>query len=462
MKNWKLNDSIVLGNISNTYTINNIQSASNVTVEFELINYIVTYSVVGTNGALVAVANSSNVSSSLPVQEGTDVVFTATPNSGYRVKQWKLNDIVVSGNTSNYYILTVNQTSNVTVEFELIPSNSHIVSYFVVNGNGTLSAMVDGVAFSSGYAVEQGKNVIFTAVPAIGYKVKEWKLNSNIVSGNTTNTFIASNIQQAINVTVEYELDGIQVTYSVLGSNGTLSASVEGFAINSGAMVSLNKMVVFTATPNVGYQVKEWKLNNAVISGNTSNTFVIPTLLETANVTVEFEAIAASNYSLTYYVVGGNGNLTASVDGVQIASGTLVQANKSVFFTASPNTGFVVKEWILNSNVVVGNTSNIYAVQSLQEVSVVTVEFKPDNVGISNNDKTSINIYPNPSTGLFSFVSDKKYSMKIFDNLGRIIILKQIEIGINIIDLSKYSDGLYFIHLNDSKDSHTFKIRKIE
>jgi len=81
------------------------------------------------------------------------------------------------------------------------------------------------------------------------------------------------------------------VTFSVTGGNGSLTAAVDGANISSGASVQQGKSVVFTAAPNSGRQVKEWKLNGTVVSGNKTNSYTLANLTSAATVTVEYELI---------------------------------------------------------------------------------------------------------------------------------------------------------------------------
>ena len=81
------------------------------------------------------------------------------------------------------------------------------------------------------------------------------------------------------------------VTFSVIGENGTLSAAVGETPITSGGEVLAGNDLIFTATPALGYRVKEWRRNGAVVTGNTSNILWNWDLAGNLNVTVEFEAI---------------------------------------------------------------------------------------------------------------------------------------------------------------------------
>ncbi len=81
-----------------------------------------------------------------------------------------------------------------------------------------------------------------------------------------------------------------QVEYSVVNAaNGTLSAKVDGAAINSGDLVDGGKTVVFTATPKEGYKVQEWRVNGKVVEGEEDVNFAISNLTAYTDVTVKFD-----------------------------------------------------------------------------------------------------------------------------------------------------------------------------
>ena len=82
----------------------------------------------------------------------------------------------------------------------------HIVSFSVAGAGGTLKAKADGVTETgtSPVTVEQDKIVTFTAVPAAGYKLKEWKVDGTVIS-NTSNTYTHS-VTTAVDVKVSFQL----------------------------------------------------------------------------------------------------------------------------------------------------------------------------------------------------------------------------------------------------------------
>ena len=86
------------------------------------------------------------------------------------------------------------------------PEPKHIVSFSVDGAGGTLKVKADGVTETgtSPVTVEQDKIVTFTAVPAAGYKLKEWKVDGTVIS-NTSNTYTHS-VTTAVDVKVSFQL----------------------------------------------------------------------------------------------------------------------------------------------------------------------------------------------------------------------------------------------------------------
>jgi hypothetical protein len=169
--------------------------------------YTVTFSVEGENGSLSATIAGTPINSGDEAAEGSDVLFAATPDEGYQILQWTLNGAVVDDHTGETFTLEDLQADvTVTVEFEEIPLTLHTVSFEVVNGNGSLTASVNGESIESGDKVEEGSNVLFTATPDQGYDILNWSLNDEVMDGNTTTEFIYENLDADILITVEFEL----------------------------------------------------------------------------------------------------------------------------------------------------------------------------------------------------------------------------------------------------------------
>ena len=154
--------------------------------------------------------------------------------------------VAYDGNTAGNYIATgffelpaglrqtdpptpLEVTATVTVKAEPATTEKHEVTFSVVGDNGTLAAAVEGESISFGDEVEAGKDVVFTAVPDSGYQVKEWKVDDAVVAGHNDNTYTVENLQDDVDVTVEFAmLEEPPVKYTITFEEEN---SLEGVAI---------------------------------------------------------------------------------------------------------------------------------------------------------------------------------------------------------------------------------------
>ena len=344
-KEWK----VVSGGVTvadNKFTV----GTADVTVKaiFVAIDYKVTVTTDG-NGTASATKTMGNI--------GDEVTLIATPNEGYKFKEWE----VVSGGvtvTDNKFTIG---TANVTVEaiFEAIDYKVTITT----DGNGTASATL-----ATGNI---GDEITLTATPAAGYKFKEWE----VVSGGVT---VADNKFEigTANVTVKAVFEAINYTVTVTtDGNGTASATK--------TTGNIGDVVTLSASPAAGYKFKEWK----VVSGGVTvadNKLTIGT----ANVTVKavFEAI---DYTVT---VTTDGNGTAS------ATKTMGNIGDEVTLTATANAGYKFKEWkvvsggvtVVDNKFAVG-TADV-TVKAIFEAIDYTVTVTTDGNGTASATKTTGNI----------------------------------------------------------------------
>lgn len=117
-------------------------------------------------------------------------------------------------------------------------------------------------------------------------------------------------------------------------------------------------------------------------------------------------------------------------------------------------------QWTKNGSSITGNTQCINAgagiyqftcifngVNSLTTTIVVTAATA---TGIQESQEVSgIHIFPNPSaSGLFNLkneISEKAYSINIYNMTGQFISTKEVNQQSDLLDLSDYNKGLYFL-----------------
>ena len=244
---------------------------------------------------------------------GTEVTLTATPNEGYTFSRWE----VISGGVTveNNDFTIANSDVEVKAYFEKIPEPVYNI-IVTTDGNGSGSANpTSGVS---------GTEVTLTATPNDGYIFKEWQ----VISGGVTVTDDKLTIRNSdIEVKAIFEKIPDPIYNVTVTTDGNGSGSANPTSGVSGTEVTL------TATPNDGYIFKEWQ----VISGDVT---VTDNQLTIGNSDVEvkafFEKIPEPIYNVTVTTDGngsGSANPTSGVSGTEVT------------LTATPNDGYIFKEW---------------------------------------------------------------------------------------------------------------------
>ena len=263
---------------------------------------------------------------------GTEITLTAMPKEGYHFKEWQ----VISGGVTikdNKFTMP-NDNVEVKAIFEKdAPAPTEYTITVTSGGNGTASA-------SHAKAVV-GTEITLTATPKTGYHFKEWE----VMSGGVTikdNKFIMPSANVEVKAIFEKDAPPAPTEFTITvtsGDNGTASAS------HAKAVVGTE--IRLTATPNTGYHFKEWQ----VMSGGVTikdDKFLMP------NDNVEVKAIfekdappAPTEYTITV-TSGDNG--TASASHAKAVVGTEIR------LTATPNTGYHLKEWqVISGGVTIEN-----------------------------------------------------------------------------------------------------------
>ena len=139
----------------------------------------------------------------------TIITFTATAKAGYKIGKWTVTGSALEAGTgadgSSTAKVKITANTTVSVIFKEIPKHAITFSVDSTTQNGTLKAVVSDKEIDSGNEVEEGKTVIFTATANTDYRVKEWKVNDKVVTGNKTNTYKHTVTTQNANIIVSFE-----------------------------------------------------------------------------------------------------------------------------------------------------------------------------------------------------------------------------------------------------------------
>lgn len=84
------------------------------------------------------------------------------------------------------------------------------------------------------------------------------------------------------------------------------------------------------------------------------------------------------------------------------------------------------------------------------------------NLTVADNQFSSkLSVYPNPSNGVFNIEIEDNGSIQVYDLVGKQIMNKNIQSGNSTINLSSFSQGIYFLKItNDLNQTKTVKIIK--
>jgi hypothetical protein len=85
------------------------------------------------------------------------------------------------------------------------------------------------------------------------------------------------------------------------------------------------------------------------------------------------------------------------------------------------------------------NRSHHYTATIVQNVDLCT------SIADSRDKKAYFSVFPNPNKGSFVIVSEVETAIKVLNTLGELILESKLFKGKNYVDLSGFSNGVYFI-----------------
>ena len=225
------------------------------------------------------------------------------------------------------------------------------------------------------YEVEAGSSAKLTFTPDDGCRLRSVIVNNAEVSVSN-NQYTISNINQ--NTTVEVGFEEIPITTYTLSitASGNGSASYDGTTIRgktTSFTVDEGTSAEITFSPDDGYRIKSVKVNNSTVSVS-NNQYTVSNIKANTTVSVEFEAIPVTTYTLS---IAASGNGSASYDGTTIRGKTssfTVNQGTSATIKFTPDDGCQIKDVMVNG-LVVSISNGQYTISSMNRNTTVEVEF---------------------------------------------------------------------------------------
>jgi hypothetical protein len=226
---------------------------------------------------------------------GTQIVLTATPNTGFRFVQWG------DGNTDAPRIVTVTDNAAYTAIFAPL---QHTIT--VLNSTPSMGQVTGGGVYNL------GDSATLTAIPYMGYHFVQW--NDGVTVSPRTIQVTNDAVYTALFAPNSYTL------------NVNSSNSEQG-TVTGGGIYDYYTTVTLSATANYGYHFVQWS------DGNTNNPRSI-TITNDASYTAQF---APNSYTLT----------VSSIDtakGLVTGSGSY-EYNTTAILTATALNGYHFTQW---------------------------------------------------------------------------------------------------------------------
>lgn len=304
------------------------------------------------------------------------------------------------------------------------------------NAGGPLGGMGDGVWNRDAVVAERGGFDCAKGHPAMGnyhhhQNPSAFNLDINVVS-NVCNLYLADGLY-VINASEHSPLIGFAYDgYPIYGAYGYKNADGSGGIVRMKSSYSLRNISVRTHYAN-GTDVTDGPAVNA--------TFPLGLYRED----YQYNATSAATPD---YLDEHNGRfcVTPEYPSGTYAYFTTVDANHN---SAYP---YVVGPTFYGNKTAVKVTS----------ISESTTQYTLANADF-NLSKLNIKIYPNPAEDFIAIQSDMiedNLEVKLIDELGKVIQTNEILQGstLAIMDLTKVTNGIYFVKISGPKDDKTFKV----
>ena len=312
------------------------------------------------------------------VPEATILRVIIQEKDGYELQSVSCNGTVqTTQDTQGGKAFTIDGVhADVNIVATFVKLKEYTVTFSVVDTNGDEEGGTNGIltataerkgkeypGFKTGNHVYAGSTVTFTAAPADGYRVKEWRVGTEVYrpDGSTTD-FIKERltldaVEAAKGVTVQFTPIGNKVIIQAEGQGTITSARVgsteqlgnisEGFVLQGGSAVTI------TAAPSQGYEVMHWIVNGKIVSETENQnkyTYSAETNSSGALIKAVFQPV---NYTVRWS--GENGTVTKT-DG-ETTKEAQVRGGTSIIFHAAPDNGYVLSGWTVNGKTVENATN---------------------------------------------------------------------------------------------------------
>ena len=333
-------------------------------------------------GSLTAKIDGKEETSTSPIEvkKGQTILFTATPNEGWEVESW--TGVSATEKTATLEVSDVSKDLNVAVKFKNTDGKSYTISW-VTEGRGIIIAKNESenkMIYVSHATVKAGVAISLKASHDPGWLFEGWEGEGYTKEALDTDGFPKIKIVASKDTVIKAKFVRPKrtITFGDVSTDGkkggTVTAVIRGETtpLTSPASVEEGKEIIFEASMEIGYKFVEWE-GASPLQDELKASLVVGSA--GATVTAKFAPLNGETYTIAFSVVNTEGGkleakLKDSTD--PLTSPSTQSYGKRIIFTATPETGYVVKEW---KGVIVdppnGKKAEIFVSKNMN----ITVEF---------------------------------------------------------------------------------------
>lgn len=250
-------------------------------------------------------------------------------------------------------VYTIVATSPETADYAALTdeSNKFTISQanklsWSVEGQGTVTAKMGGKDVASGGDIVNGESAVLTIIAKPGYKLGEIKIAGKPANLPTGKFNSADN---TISYTYTTEVLTASATIKIVFTEKMkVTAKVTGSSATKDQVVAKQNLPVIKFTPEMSGQATAYRAANGAETKDLPAVIGVYKIVLTSPETIEYAALTDSSNTFTvtsanaliYTVDGGNGTVTATMDGKNVVSGGDIAYGKSAVFSIVSNSNY--------------------------------------------------------------------------------------------------------------------------
>ena len=372
---------------------------------------------------------------------GKDTTFRIFPNPGYKINQVFVDGVNVPQAVIDGYYTFHNVVGSHTLVADFVYIGDDCVEPLYITAS---AGTIGGSIFPSGSApVTCHSSKPYEINPQTGYQISGIFINGTNVPDSIPDahyTFVDITVSQTIVVKFE------RIEYTIISSVETAGGTISPLGTKT---VTYGGSQVYTISPQTGYTVDSVLIDSVRnITAETTGKYTFSNVTDNHTIQVYF---GARKFTVTA-TAGANGTITP-------AGAVAVDYGTNQLFTFTPDAGFKVGQVLVNGkNNTAAVVNGFYEFTNVTANQVISVSFVPlpppappaPPLGIEGIDSKAI-VYPNPTTGELKIQNEglEISTVLIFDMTGRLIQeIKNINNTEVNIDMSTYSEGVYFLNVD--------------